>query len=123
MASRSQALTPDFNEEEVTLRNGVTYRLRELSIGDYDELVAKATKKVTNPLTGEDAETIDNAVLLKMMVLRCSVDPKLTAESLSNLPMRVVLKLNKTVNLMHYGEEPETRKKSAVEEDPAKGND
>jgi hypothetical protein len=117
-------ITPDFLEEEVTVR-GVTYRLRELSIGDYDELVKKATTKTTSPMTGAEDEVIDNALLLKFMVLRCSVEPKLTPESLASLPMRVVLKLNQTVNRMHYGDEPETEKKvddTGVEEEPAKGN-
>lgn len=120
----SQPLTPDFLEEEVTIR-GRTFRLRELSIGDYDELVKKATKTQSNPLTGEDTDVIDNALLLKLMVLRCCVDPKLTPEALSTLPMRVVLKLNQTVNRMHYGDEPETEKAadSGSEEEPAKGED
>lgn len=119
-----QPLTTDFLEEEVTVR-GRSFRLQELSIGDYDELVKKATKAQTNPLTGEDSEVIDNALLLKLMVLKCSVDPKLTPESLANLPMRVVLKLNQTVNRMHYGDEPETEKSadSGSEEEPAKGED
>ena len=122
MTPRATSLTPDFLEEEVTVR-GMTFRLRELSIGDYDELVKKATTKVANPLTGQDDESIDNSLLLKFMVLRCSVEPKLTPELLSNLPMRVVLKLNQTVNKMHYGDEPETEKKAddAAEETP-KGN-
>jgi|ERR1035437_1399953 hypothetical protein len=120
-----QSLTPDFLEEEVNIR-GVIYHLRELSIGEYDELVTKATKKITNPITGEDVETIDNAVLLKMMVLRCSFDPKINAEMLSGFPMRVVLKLNQTVNRMHYGDEPEGKKIEKPEADEAeetpKGN-
>ena len=116
-------LTPDFLEEEVNIR-GTIYRLRELSIGEYDDLVTKATKKTTNPITGEDVESIDNAVLLKMMVLKCSFDPKLNAEALSSLPMRVVLKLNQTVNKMHYGDEPEGKKveKPEPEEETPKGN-
>ena len=121
---KNQPLTPDFLEEEVIIR-GISYHLRELSIGEYDDLVTKATKKITNPITGEDTETIDNAVLLKMMVLKCSFDPKINAEALSSLPMRVVLKLNQTVNKMHYGDEPESKKpvvEPDVEEGPAKGN-
>jgi hypothetical protein len=123
MAGRT--LTPDFLEEEVNIR-GTIYHLRELSIGEYDDLVTKASKKTTNPLTGEDVESIDNAVLLKMMVLKCAFDPKLTAEALSSLPMRVVLKLNQTVNKMHYGDEPEGKKVEKPESDEAeetpKGN-
>lgn len=124
MASKATAtLSPEFLEEELTVR-GTTYRLRELSIGEYDELVRKATTSQTNAL-GETAETVDNAVLLKLMVIQCAVEPKLTAESLSRLPMRVVLKLNSTVNRMHYGDEPEEAKKpdGESEEEPAKGND
>ena len=121
---KNQPLTPDFLEEEVIIR-GISYHLRELSIGEYDDLVTKATKKITNPITGEDTETIDNAVLLKMMVLKCSFDPKINAEALSSLPMLVVLKLNQTVNRMHYGDEPESKKPvepETAEEGPAKGN-
>ncbi len=122
MPSKAAALSPDFLEEEVTIR-GTTFHLRELSIGDYDDLVKKATTKQTNAL-GEESETIDNSLLLKLMVLKCAYDPKLTPESLANLPMRVVLKLNSTVNRMHYGDEPEEVKKpdAESEEEPAKGN-
>jgi len=113
--ARTTTLAPDFLEEEVTVR-GTTYRLRELSIGDYDELVKKATHSITNPITGDDQETVDNSLLLKLMVIRCSVEPKLTAESLSAMPMRVVLKLNQTVNRMHYGDEPESKPDAAPDE-------
>jgi len=120
---KNQPLTPDFLEEEVTIR-GITYHLRELSIGEYDDLVTKATKKIVNPITGEDVETIDNSVLLKMMVLKCSFDPKITAEALASFPMRVVLKLNTTVNKMHYGDEPESKKPETADtdEETPKGN-
>jgi len=123
MPRNAASLSPDFLEEEVTVR-GTTFRLRELSIGDYDELVKKATTNQTNPLTGEETESIDNSLLLRLMVLKCSVEPKLTPEALANLPMRVVLKLNQTVNRMHYGDEPETVKKAdeGVEEGTATGN-
>jgi hypothetical protein len=130
MTSKIQPLTPEFLEEEVNAR-GVNYRFRELSIGEYDDLVQKATTKRPNGIGGED-ELIDNAVLLKLMVIKCSVDPKLSAESLSHLPMRVVMKFNATVNRMHYGDEPEKKDDDkpagsddsgdADEEGTAKGN-
>lgn len=110
MARTATTMTPEFNEEVVTLR-GVDYRLRELSIGEYDGLVALATEKRINPITGQDEEDIDNTALLKFMVLKCVIDPKLSAEKLAGLPMRVVLKLNQTVNRMHYGDEPVAEKK------------
>lgn len=124
MPRAAHALTPDFSEETVVIR-GVSYRLRELSIGDYEDLVKKATTTKSNPMTGEEDEQVDNALLLKLMVIRCSVAPKLTAEALSNLPMRVVLKLNQTVNRMHYGDEPESKpaEEEEVSEEESKGND
>ena len=124
MSRAASPLTPDFLEEEVVIR-GATFKLRELSIGDYDDLVKKSTTTVRNDLTGESRDDIDNTLLLKLMVLKSSVDPKLTPEMLAGLPMRVVLKLNQTVNRMHYGDEPETEKKPDGEagEGAAKGND
>jgi len=118
---RLTLLTPDFLEETVIIR-GVTYRLRELSIGDYDELVKKSTRSEMNPLTGQNEETTDNALLLKLMVMKCSVEPKITAETLANLPMRVVLKLNQTVNRMHYGDEPVAAAPDAPVEEGEPGN-
>jgi hypothetical protein len=127
--ARTATLDPTFLEEEVSAR-GTTYRFRELSIGEYDDLVKKATTKVPNPLTGADEESIDNTLLLKLMVIKCSIEPKLTPEILAGLPMRVVLKLNQTVNRMHYGDEPEaldasngTGKEPEDEEGAAPGND
>ena len=123
MPSKVQPLTPEFLEEEVVAR-GVTYRFRELSIGEYDELVRKATTKRPNGLGGED-ELIDNTVLLKLMVIKCSTEPKLTPESMAGLPMRVVMKFNATVNRMHYGDEPEAEAKkdeNASDDDAEEGN-
>ena len=99
-------LTPEFDEKPVIIR-GVSYRLRELSIGEYDDLVKKCTVTKTNAL-GEDSEQIDNTLLLRLMVIKCCVEPKMTAEKLGELPMRVVRKLNVTVNEMHFGDEPDT---------------
>jgi hypothetical protein len=118
---RTTTLTPEFLEEDVVLR-GVTYKLRELSIGDYDELVRKATHTEMNPLTGQNEETTDNALLLKLMVMKCSVEPKITPEVLAALPMRAALKLNQTVNRMHYGDEPVVAADDSSSDEAASGN-
>lgn len=124
---RSTTMTPDFNEEVVILR-GVKYRLRELSIGEYNGLVELSTTQRENPITGMQEEEVDNTVLLRFMVLKSVIEPKLTAEKLAELPMRVVLKLNQTVNRMHYGDEPDEKEPAGAtadepEEEEAKGND
>ena len=118
-----RSLNTDFTEEVVKIRDQ-EYRLRELSIGEYDDLVKKSTTERTNPMTGEEEEQTDNQLLLKLMVLKCVVEPKLTAERLGTMPMRVVLKLNQTVNRMHYGDEPSESVKADEEEEEGekKGN-
>ena len=119
----ARKLNTDFTEEVVKIRDQ-EYRLRELSIGEYDELVKKSTTEHTNPMTGEEEERTDNQLLLKLMVLKCVVDPKISATDLASMPMRVVLKLNQTVNRMHYGDEPsEDIKPDEEEEGEKKGND
>lgn len=119
----ARTLTPDFNEEVVKIRN-VDFRLRELSIGEYDNLVKKATVTKPNPLTGEDEEVTDNQLLLRFMVLSCVIEPKLDAQKLDSMPTRAVLKLNQTVNRMHFGDEPAEEVEESVtdDEEEEKGN-
>lgn len=99
------ALSPEFSELSIIIR-GTKFRIRELSIGEYDDLVKKATKTQQNAL-GEEVENIDNTLLLRLMVLKSVIEPKLTPDVMASMPMRVVLKLNQTVNQLHYGDEPE----------------
>ena len=121
MSSRVSAnLDPEPVEVILHIREK-KYRLRELTIGEYDDLVKKATTKKEGPL-GNEIEDLDNVLLLRLMVLKCCVEPKLTPELLSSLPMRMVGKLNQTVNSMHYGDEPETEKEEDSDEGEAKGN-
>ena len=129
MARTTATLDPTFLEEEVSAR-GIPTASASCRSASTTTWFAKATTKVPNPITGEDAESIDNTLLLKLMVIKCSIDPKLTPETLAGLPMRVVLKLNQTVNRMHYGDEPEaldasngTGKEPDDEEGAAPGND
>ena len=132
MTRATTALTPEFLEETVVAR-GVTYRYRELSIGEYDELLKKAIvrRKRPNPLTGEEIEVEerDDTILLRLMIMKCAVDPRLGVEALGALPARVVFALGKAVNDMHYGDEPASTPSAngsqpeESDEDTAKGND
>lgn len=118
-----QPLTPNFLEKEVVVR-GATFRLRELSAGEYDELQRKSTIKVTNVL-GEETEQQDDRMLLRLMLMKSVIEPKMTPDALTNLPARVLFALNRAVNELHFGAEPESTKSDddAVEEGTAKGND
>lgn len=120
----SKSLTPNFLEKDVVIR-GTTFRLRELSAGEYDELQRKATVKTTNVL-GEETEQQDDRMLLRLMLMKSVVEPRLTQEGLTNLPARVLFSLNRAVNELHFGAEPENTKSDDggdAEEGAAKGND
>lgn len=120
--ARGTSLSPDFSEQVVNIR-GVDYKLRELSIGEYDDLQKKATVVRTSHLTGEDREETDTVLLLRLMVLACVVDPKMTAEKFGAMPMRAAGKLNASVNRMHFDVEPDSDSPAeTVEEGPATGN-
>jgi hypothetical protein len=107
-------------EKAINLR-GTVYRFRELSIREYDDLVKKATTMKPNLMTGQEEEDVDSTLLLRFMVLKACIQPKLTQSALDELPMPVVLKLNQTVNLMHYGDEPELPVDEDEEGDSSEG--
>jgi len=108
--ARGTALGPEFNEQVVSIR-GVDYKLRELSIGEYDDLQKKATVMRTSPLTGEDREETDTVLLLRLMVLASVIDPKMTPDKFAAMPMRAAGRLNAAVNRMHFDPEPESETK------------
>lgn len=88
------ALNDEFRQQTVEIR-GVKYVLRELSAAEYDDAV-----KIT---TGPDDE-VDLTALLKLMMSKCLVEPKLTSEELGAKPYPVVRKLNDLVNRLHFGD-------------------
>jgi hypothetical protein len=92
--------TTEPSNNAVTLR-GVTYHLTELTIGEYDACVEKATDTKQNSL-GEDVVTTDRNRLLKLMVQKSA---GISAADYSALKMPVALKLNSLVNDLHYVDE------------------
>jgi hypothetical protein len=87
---------------------GVVYTLRELTIGEYDECVTKATEKRTNPLTEREEEFVNQTTLLRHMVAKSS---GISIGKQADLEMPVVLTLNKLVNDMHF---PDTEGKDKL---------
>lgn len=84
----------ELRETTVEIR-GIKYVLRELTATEYDDLVKIAT--------GPDDE-VDLTALLKLMMSKCLVEPKISAEEFGNKPYPVVRKLNDVVNRMHFGD-------------------
>lgn len=112
-------MTTEFTEKTLTLR-GKPYVIRELSIGEYDDVVRKATDTKKDGL-GEDIEVVDNARLLRLMVLKSLQSPKVSLDQFSELPARIVFALNNAVNAMHRAEDLEVAD-APEDEGEAKGN-
>jgi|ERR1051326_1722900 hypothetical protein len=94
---------------------GTTYTITELPMERYNELLEKATTKTRNDITGEDEESVDNTLLMRLMILD-AVKPK--PDSLMKLGVRHYSALSRLVRDLHYGDEPvkiETEDESAEE--------
>jgi hypothetical protein len=90
--SKQNELTSEFRTEEITVR-GVTYKFRELSANEYDEIIKMAA--------GPD-DNAELATVLKLMAAKCLVEPDLTPEQLGAKPYPVYNKLLTTINKMHF---------------------
>lgn len=82
----------EFAHSEVTL-HGVTYQLRELDSKVYDECCELATKE-----NGD----IDTVLLLKIMLPKVCVSPKLTADKVGAMPMSLRRSLLEEVDRLHF---------------------
>lgn len=101
---------------------GVRYKVTELSIGEYDEIVKKATRteKRTSPITGnpEDVEMLDQQLQSRLMLKACVVEP--SRIDVTKLGTRLIVTLNSIVNRLHYGDEPDAiapKKKDGEDKD------
>lgn len=90
--STGTKLTDEFRTSEIVVR-GTTYKLRELSAAEYDDILKLAT--------GAD-ESADLSAVLKLMALKSIVEPKITAEELAAKPYTVYAKLLGAVNRLHF---------------------
>lgn len=88
---------------------GVDYKITELEIGEYDEIVKKATRKEkrTDPDTGasEEVEILDQQLQSRLMLRACVVEP--AKIDISKLGTRLTVAMNRVVNQLHYGDEPD----------------
>jgi hypothetical protein len=101
---------------------GKRYTFRELELGEYDKLVKLASHQEADS-DGISQEVTDNALLLKMMIRKCCISPKLDESVFSATGYRMYRALARIVNEMHYGEEivKEITADDGAEETP-KGN-
>lgn len=96
----------------------VLYHLTELDIGTYDEISTKATRSINRD--GVEVEEIDNQLQSRLMLKAALLSPKLT--TLTGLGTRLTIALNRVVNELHYGDEPdELKAEAAAPEAPSEG--
>ena len=88
---------------------GEVYLVRELPIGEYDDIVKKATSKqaVVDPDTGvsNDVDILDQNLQSRLMLKECLVEPK--SIDVKKLGTRLTVALNRAINELHYGNEPD----------------
>lgn len=84
-----------FPQKSVEAR-GTKYTFRELSAGEYDQCVKNAS---------DDEGVVNSVQLLRWMMIKGSVEPKLTASAIANLPLFVIGELGRVVNDLNYGED------------------
>ena len=104
-------ITMEFEEKTVSAR-GKTFRFREITGADYDDII-----KIASGPDGADMGTV-----LKLMVVKSCVDPHLTAEDFAAYPLPMVRLLNETVNELHFGELPGQTNGAAPEAEPVAPN-
>jgi hypothetical protein len=103
---------------------GKRFTFRELEIGEYDKLVKQASHPEVDA-DGITQDVTDNTLLLRLMVLKSCVTPKLTDASLAAFGYRFYRTIARIVNDLHYGDEP-VKEISGEEDTPSeespKGN-
>lgn len=85
-----------FHTESITVR-GKTYTFRELSAGDYNDLIDIYTKD----------DIVDSVGVTRSMAVRSLTAPVLTNDELMALPFPVYSRLIGVVNKMHFSPEAE----------------
>jgi hypothetical protein len=84
---------------------GTIYTFTEMEIGEYNDLLKKATKEEDDPDNeGEKIEVVDNTILTQLMIKR-SVSP-VPNDQLMRTGTRMYRAFAKLVSELHYGDEP-----------------
>jgi len=117
---------PDVDIVKVEIR-GRRYTFRELTIAEYDKLIKQATREEPDS-DGDMQEVTDSSLLLRLMILKSCIDPKLTPDDLNEKGSKIYRAISSVVNELHYAAEPIKQIKDDDEAAPAdeetpKGNE
>ena len=102
MASRNTE-QPVFETVDVTI-GSITYTLRELTAGEYDECLNVATKP--------DGD-VDMVMMVKLMLIKSIESPRLSDVQLASLPYKASRALKREVSRLHWSEEQEETAEAA----------
>jgi hypothetical protein len=91
MATRNSE--PDFETVDLII-GGITYSLKELTAGEYDDCLNVAT----NSETGD----VDMVLMVKLMLIKSIQKPNLSDVQLSQLPYKVSRTLKREVSRLHW---------------------
>lgn len=92
---------------------GITYTLRELTAGEYDECLTIAT----NAETGD----VDMVMMVKLMLIKSIEKPDLTDIQLAALPYKVSRALKREVSRLHWAGDQEETAKDAEDAEEEQG--
>jgi hypothetical protein len=105
---------PEFATDSFEMR-GVTFKLREISIDRYDELLKQCTEMVD--INGVDVERTNEELLLRLVTLDSLLEPKLSASQIRSNGVRFVRTLESRVRALNFGTEPTRDLKSKDTDD------
>jgi hypothetical protein len=109
-----------FAEHRAVYR-GTEYLLREVDTDTFDECVKKATSTTFRDDGSED-ELIDQKILVRLLLERSLVKPKMSLSDFGKQGMRLISQLERDVRELHFGVEPEEAAKASAAEDDDEGN-
>jgi hypothetical protein len=113
----------DFARIERTYR-GTKFVMVEADVATYDRSLKKATKQTTDAATGEEAEEIDENLLLRLLLRECLQEPKIS--DFAGIGLRLMRQLERDIRELHFGLEPPTEEKRSSRkkaEEPAEDDD
>ena len=96
--SRSKGASPvafTFLEKSVDF-NGTSYKFKELSVGEND-FCADAAR--------DPEGKIDGRKMMRLMIVKSAIEPKITLEEVADMPNRMYLRLCEIVNDLNSPED------------------
>lgn len=98
-------LDNEFTTKSATIR-GTTYVLRELDAQTYEDCIKSASDEDGN---------VDQSVMIRLMLDKSLIEPKLTVKDIFAKPYSVVRKLEAVVNDIHFTEVTSEEEDEAAE--------